>query len=69
VVCEFLQGLLAPRCAARDTYPVPTMIEEIVYCLGNAKGRCPHYRQATSQGRIPRPTADFSPGLDEPLAP
>ena len=69
MVCEFLQGLLAPRCTARDSYPVPSMMDEILYCLGNAKTRCPHYRQATLQGRTPRPTPDLGSGLDEPLAP
>ena len=69
MVCEFLQGVLAPRCTARDTYPVPSMIEEIVYCLGSGKGRCPHYRQASHEGRTPRSVPDHGSGLDEPLAP
>ena len=69
MVCEFLQGLMAPRCGAREALPIPNMVEEILYCLGSGKRGCPHYRVAIAEGRLPRAVSERGAGLDEPLGP
>lgn len=55
MACEFLRGLLEPRCAARDELPVPNMVEEVSYCLGGSERRCPFFIRACREGRNPPP--------------
>ena len=50
MACRFLCGLLAPRCAARENFPVPGMVEEIRYCLGGEEEKCPFFRRASREG-------------------
>ena len=63
--CQFLRGLLAPRCVARDHFPVPSMLEETLFCLAGGERRCPHYRRALKDGRVPSAWGEEEPGCTE----
>ena len=51
MACPYLRGYAAPRCGVREHFPVPSMVEEIYYCLGGEEEHCPHYRRALALGR------------------
>jgi hypothetical protein len=45
--CPYLTGLWTFRCTARANLVIPTITEEIRYCLSKHPERCPHYVNVT----------------------